>query len=112
MALYKITTTPYLNAAMLAVAATVKSTRGSIYTITAYNPNASVTYLQIFDSASVTVGSTVPKLSIGIPAAQSINIVFGSSPFITTNSIKIAATTTALGSTAQGTAITVNILYS
>lgn len=113
MALYQITTTPYVNGAQLAVASTVKATKGSLYAISVYNPNASAAYLQIFDAASVTVGTTVAKQSYGIPATGLLNLIYGDgSPFVTTNSIKIAASTTPTGNTAPGTGLVVNMLYS
>lgn len=69
------------------------------------NPNTSTVYLQIFNSAgTVTLGTTVPALSLGIPASSSAPGA-GNSPMSIgfSNAIKVAATTTARGSVAPST---------
>jgi hypothetical protein len=84
----------------------IKSGQGTLGGWYVYNPNASVAYLQIFDTAtgSITVGTTAPKLSIGIPTASAANleltcgIQFGTA-------ICVAATTTATGGTAPSSAL-------
>jgi hypothetical protein len=49
----------------------VKATAGQIYGIYATNINAAIRYLKIYDaaSASVTVGTTVPDMTLPIPAS-------------------------------------------
>lgn len=77
-----------------------------------YNPNASVAYVQIYDVATagaVTVGTTTPKWSIGIPATSAANIARMGLSFA--SGIQVAATTTATGSTAPGTALDANFGY-
>lgn len=74
------------------------------------NPDAThVAYVQIFDVASatsVTLGTTVPKLSIGFNAASSWTVPMDNAFY---NGIKIAATATATGSGAPTTALDCNL---
>lgn len=88
---------------LLAVAQTVKASKGVINWMACYNPNASVTYIQIFDNAAPTVGTTPAVLAIPVPATSSVSIPIPSQYF---TAITVAATTTPGGSTAQG-AVTV-----
>ena len=90
----------------------VKGSAGTFGGYMFYNPNASAAYIQVFDvaNASVTVGTTTPTYVIPIPATSAANVEF-------TNGINhgtavvVAATTTATGSTALGSALTGFFLY-
>jgi hypothetical protein len=77
-----------------------------------YNSNNVVTYVQFFNtgSAAVTIGTTAPAYSIGIPALSAANLM-SPTGIAHTTAISIAATTTRSGSTAPGTAIDMNIFY-
>lgn len=76
-----------------------------------YNPNGSVEYIQLFDAliAGVTLGTTVPKMVIPIPASTTVSIPVSPVSFFT--GISAAATTTPTGSTAPGTGITASIVF-
>lgn len=77
-----------------------------------YNPNNSVAYVQFFNlqASAVTLGSTAPFYSIGIPALSAANLI---SPTGITHStaISIAVTTTRAGSTNVGSTVDYNIYY-
>jgi hypothetical protein len=91
---------------------TVKSSAGTLGAYYCYNPNTSAAaYVQFFDtSGTVTLGTTTPVWSIGIPASSAANLDLV--PGMTfSNAIKVAATTTATGSTAPTTAIDCNFGY-
>lgn len=90
----------------------VKSGAGTLGGWFVYNPNATVAYVQIYDTAtgSITVGTTVAKLSIGIPATSAANLDSACGINFAT-AICVAATTTATGSTAPGTALDCNFWY-
>ena len=77
-----------------------------------YNPNNVVTYVQFFNlqASAVTLGTTAPAYSIGIPALSAANLM-SPTGIAHTTAISIAATTTRAGSTAPGTAIDMNIFY-
>lgn len=95
---------PYFNAALLATKQAAVSGYGKISTLCSGNPNAAVSYIQIFDAAStdaVTVGTTTPTAVVPLPASTPVNVVL-SMPF--RNGIVVAATTTPTGSTAPVTA--------
>lgn len=50
----------------------VKATAGNVYAYTFINPNTSPVYVKIYDAAAadVTVGTTVPKLVVAVPAGD------------------------------------------
>ena len=77
-----------------------------------YNPNNSVAYVQFFNlqASAVTLGTTAPVYSIGIPALSAANLM---SPTGVTHStaISIAVTTTRAGSTNVGSTVDYNIFY-
>ena len=88
---------------------TVRAGNGALAFLSCYNPNAAVAYVQLFDTAgAVTLGTTLPKLSIGVPATQSSSFPIGAA-FLA--GIKAAATTTATGSTAPATALDCNFTF-
>lgn len=77
-----------------------------------YNSNSVVTYVQFFNTqaSGVTIGTTTPVYSIGIPALSAANLM-SPTGIAHSTAISIAATTTRAGSTAPGTAIDINIFY-
>jgi len=98
---------PVLEAGLTTTVKTVKGTAGSVVLLTCANTNASVTFVQVFDVASatsVTLGTTVPKLVVPVPASG-VGMLSISNAIRFPNGIKAAATTTATGNTAPGTAL-------
>lgn len=77
-----------------------------------YNPNSSVTYIQIWDvaSASVTVGTTAPTYVLSLPATSAANLEI-SNGIKHATAITIAATTTPTGSTAPSSAVVGFFMY-
>lgn len=55
----------------------VKSSPGTLFTITAFNTSGSDRYLQLFDAASVPADTTVPLISLLIPSATTGAYDFG-----------------------------------
>lgn len=114
-----VTTTPSttggwdssLQAALSTTVQTVKGSAGNFGGYFCFNPNASVAYVQIFDtSGAVTLGTTVPILSFGIPSGSSGNLEISNGAKFS-NAIKVATTTTVNGSSANGTALDCNFFY-
>jgi hypothetical protein len=74
---------------------TIKSTAGVVVWAQCINTGSAVAYIQLFDVAgAVTLGTTVPKMSIGIPANTTQNPMYAQSfelgvKFV--NAIKVAA---------------------
>lgn len=90
----------------------VKASAGQIYGYMLMNNNSTVCYAQILDAsqANTNLGTTAPKLSIGVPANGGANVFLATGiPFAT--AITAAATTTRAGSTACATGIDYNVLY-
>lgn len=102
------------NALLTNTATAVKTSAGNLYGVNFVNTGAAVAYVQVFDLAtgSVTLGTTVPKLSFWVPAGGSWEEKFtGEAKISFASAITVAATTTATGSTAPGTGILANIVY-
>lgn len=95
-----------------ATATAVKSSAGTLGAYYIYNANTSVVYVQIFDLAtgSVTLGTTAPKWSIGIPASGAANLELVNGLKFST-AITIAVTTTRAGSTAPTSTVDINMAY-
>ncbi len=90
----------------------VDASAGQVYGYAVYNGNATVCYLDFYDQtqALTNLGTTTPKLAIGIPANGGANLAFPNGvPF--TTAITISATTTRAGSTACATGLDINIWY-
>jgi hypothetical protein len=77
-----------------------------------YNSNASVAYVQFFNTqaSGVTLGSTAPVYSLGIPAASAANLM-SENGIQHSTAISIAVTTTRAGSTGPGATVDYNIWY-
>lgn len=102
------------NALLTNSAVNVVTGQHNLQTMVIYNPNVSVEYVQIFDAlaANVTVGTTVPKMVIPLPASTVIDLPIENSAQVTFfTGISVAATTSATGSSAPSTGITANILF-
>ena len=99
--------TPVLANALSTTVVTISSGAAELQSYFCHNPSAATAFVQMFDiSGTVTLGTSTPKWSIGIPAGQSGNLSQMNLKF--TNAIKVAATTTATGSSAPATALVCN----
>jgi hypothetical protein len=98
--------------ALTATAQVIKGSAGKFGGYYIYNPNATATYVILYDiaAASVTVGTSTPKLVFCIPATAGANLeLLAGIPFGT--AMSIAATTTGGGNTAPSTALEAIIFY-
>lgn len=75
-----------------------------------YNPNSSVAYAQFFNTqaSGVTLGTTAPAYSLGIPATSAANVEVSIDH---STAISIAITTTRAGATGPGSTVDYNIWY-
>jgi len=102
------------NALLTNTAAAVKTSAGNLYGFDFVNTGNATAYVQIFDAAtgSVTLGTTVAKMSKWVPAGGSWEEKFGGEGKITFGTaITMAATTTASGNTAPATGIIANVTF-
>lgn len=98
--------------ALTNTAQAVKGSAGKFGGYYIYNPNATATYVMIYDVAagSVTVGTTTAKLVFCIPATSGANLeLLAGIPFAT--AISIASATTGAGNSAPATALEAMIFY-
>lgn len=88
----------------------IKAAAGQLYGYHLFNTTAAVAYVQIFNVAhgSVTLGTTAPTLSIGIPASGGVTVNFDKGIAFDT-AISFGCTTTRTGST--GATCDVNFFY-
>lgn len=102
----------YANAALSATKQQVKASAGNIYAWTAYNPNVTVVYVQVFylPSASVTVGTTAPSYILPLPPSGGLDTPL-LIPLAAASGITVACTTTPTGSTAPGAAVVFSMGY-
>lgn len=91
----------------------IKASQGNLYGYDIFNPAAAACFLQIFDvaSGSVTLGTTVPKISSGIPIAGAKIIATDKALLNSTTGLSAAFTTTATGNTICGTVGIVTFWY-
>ncbi|HTV32756.1 MAG TPA: hypothetical protein VME69_06595 [Methylocella sp.] len=102
------------NALLTNSAVAVKSSAGNLYGVSFYNGGTVAAYVQIFDLAagSVTLNTTVPKMTFWVPAGGAWEEKFtGEAKISFVNAITAAATTTATGNTAPATGIKATFLY-
>lgn len=91
-------------------AAVLKSSAGQFGGYMLFNPNTSTVYIQVFNSAAPTVGTTAPAFVIPLPAGAGANLEIALGVAMPT-AIAVAATTTATGGTGPTTALTGFFLY-
>lgn len=93
-----------------ATATSIKSSPGQLYGVVIGNSNTTAVYVQLFDGTSVTLGTTVPKLSFFIPAGGGLTRDFANGVQFSTG-IMYACTTTRTGSTSPTNTVDVNFDY-
>ena len=100
------------STALTNTAQQVKATTGTVGGWYIYNPNATATYVNFYNSTSagVTVGTTNQQMVICVPATAGANVEFGNGITFAT-AISISATTTGGGNTAPSTALECNVFY-
>ena len=88
----------------------VKGAPGGVGAISCVNPSSSTVYVQFFDTiAAVTVGSTMPKFSVGFPASSGGSSVALGVNFV--SGIKVAAAQSPTGGTAPYAPINCAVLF-
>jgi hypothetical protein len=105
--------TPLLLNALSTTVKPIKASPGQLGLLHCWNPNATVEYVQVFNvaSGSVTLGTTVPVQSFGIPPTNATGYTLSLQGLQFGTAISVAATTTATGLTAPGTALDCNAGY-
>jgi hypothetical protein len=95
-----------------ATATSVKASAGQVYGYTFYNNNSTIAYVQFFNTAvgSVTLGTTAPVYSIGLPANSGANVSLQQG-IAHSAAIVIGITTTRAGNTSPTNTVDYNIFY-
>jgi hypothetical protein len=66
-----------INSAASTNGTVVKGSAGTVYAVTVSNINAAIRYLKLYNSTTVTVGTTTPAITIPIPAGGVVNLILG-----------------------------------
>lgn len=100
--------TNYRNVALGNADVEIRAGRARLAWVTAYNPNATVAYVQVFDGLATDVepGTTVPVCTLPVPATSAVTIPVDR---ICVTGLTVCASTATDGSGAPGTALIVNI---
>jgi hypothetical protein len=98
---------------LVATAQAIKASAGQLYGYYAYNPEAAVTFVHFYNTASgsVTVGTTNPQMTIALPAGAAANMTFPFGVVFSNAGWSCAATTTAGGNTAPSTGVSLVVWY-
>jgi hypothetical protein len=98
---------------LVATSQVIKASAGVLYGYYAYNPEAAVTFVHFYNtaSASVTVGTTNPLFTIAIPAGSAANLALPYGITFSNAGWSCAATTTAGGNTAPATGVSLVAWY-
>ena len=102
--------TPFFDADADNSAQTMKGSAGQLHLLEVQNPNAAAAYLQLFDHAAPTVGTTVPVLSFIIPANGSMDKMF-TTPIDFATAITYACTTTPTGNGDPAVGLVLNAAF-
>lgn len=87
----------------------VKYIGGNLYSWSVYNPNSAVCFVDLFNTASPTLGTTVPVFTISVPGTAAANVAPGTFAFANfTSAISAAAVTVSGGATTCTTGLTVD----
>jgi hypothetical protein len=98
---------------LVATAQAIKASAGQLYGYYAYNPEAAVTFVHFYNTASgsVTVGTTNPQMTIAIPAGAAANLTMPFGITFSNAGWSCAATTTAGGNGAPATGVSLVAWY-
>jgi hypothetical protein len=90
---------------------TVKNGGGLLYGYQIYNPGNNNAFIHFYEtSATVTLGTTVPKFSLGNGSADNMNMLF-TAPIVFNGAIKIASTAAITGNNAPNQPQNVTLFY-
>lgn len=96
----------------LTTSAQIKTVLGNLYGYAIYNPNASAVWVMYYNQTTApTIGSTTNLIfEVGIPAGTTINLS-STDGIVFSSGLYVAVATTATGSTAPGTGVTITTIY-
>lgn len=96
----------------LTTSALVKSINGEFFGYAVYNPNASAVWVDWYNTKTApTLGSTTNLLfQVAVPAGATVNVEFSNGIDFNTG-IYVGVATTATGSTAPATGLTITTVY-
>jgi sporulation protein YlmC with PRC-barrel domain len=103
--------TPFFDLSVDNSAQTMKATAGTLYYVSAYNPNAAVAWIQLLNHATPTIGTTTPVMVMQIPANGMNEMLIAAQGLSFSTAITYAATTTASGDVAPAAPLTLTAAF-
>lgn len=98
-------TASIVNSAATTNATSVKASAGTVYSVTCSNTGAAAAYVKLYNLASApTVGTSVPAITLSIPASGTVNVPFGTHGMRFGTGIALAITNLAADSDATAVA--------
>lgn len=97
---------------VLATAIFVRGESCNVQGYHCYNPSNAVAFVNFYDEAAPTVGTTVPKWQVGIPTLTNAWIDLQPAGLFFKNGLWVAAATTVNGNTAPSAAVVVSLAMS
>jgi len=96
-----------INSAATTNATSVKASAGTVFSVTASNTGAAAAFVKLYNlAAAPTVGTSVPVITLSIPASGTVNVPFG--PFGYRFATGIALAITNLAADTDTTAVAAN----
>jgi hypothetical protein len=95
------------------VGQTVKATPGKVFGFTVSNPGAAAAYFNLYNTTSITIGTTVPVLQILVPIGGTVAVSQATLGLNFATAIAVAATDTStiLSAVAPASPQIVNVYY-
>jgi len=106
-----IPSTPVRLTALVGAAQTIKGAAGRLLGLIVINDSAAAAYVQIFDHAAPTVGTTVPVIELKVAAGASLQLWFGDVGIAFAAAIKVASTTTSGGAVGSAAGVQVSAQF-
>lgn len=100
------------NTGVLATAIWVRGEDCNVLGYHIYNGSNATAFVQFYDTAVPTVGTTVPKWAVGLPTLTHAFMAFPVAGLFMKGGLWVAATTALAGTTPPNVAVTVNLAMS
>ena len=103
--------TLYRNVAVVETAVSIVSTAGRLWTVDGYNPNATVSFLKIYDTGTATIGTTATIAMLALTPNTHVTFEFAGCVRSTGLSIAVTSAAADASTGAPAAAAHVNLTY-
>jgi hypothetical protein len=105
--------TPFRTTSLTATPQQIKASAGRVYQYSFHNPNNAPVYVHFWGllAANVTPGTTVPAVTLGVPAGSVLDGYWTVSPAAFASGITVSASTSSAGTGAPNTGLLAQVGY-